>query len=225
MITVSAWFAFFDRGSLNAVTPFETASTPVMAAHPLAKAFSSSHKVRYCIVVRNRRGRRRSPAPDAHRQRTQPVRTHAIVTSSVPTNRNVGTMKARPDSFTPRRFTITMMRENHQAQRQLVRMQPRDCTHQRRYAGRDTHRCRQDVVDHQRRGRQQPRAIAQVFARDRERAAPVRVRLDRLPIAEVQNRQQNQDRRRRSAAGAAARRQSPAGSAGTWPARGRMPHL
>src|SRR5579875_3767267 len=52
MITVSAWFACLERGSLNAVTPFETASTPVMAAHPLANAFSRSQIVRYFIVAR-----------------------------------------------------------------------------------------------------------------------------------------------------------------------------
>src|SRR5262249_37525850 len=37
--------AFFDSGGLNAGTPFETASTPVIAVQPLANAVSSRNKV------------------------------------------------------------------------------------------------------------------------------------------------------------------------------------
>ena len=43
MITVSVRCAFFALGSLNAITPFDTASTPVIAAHPLANALISIH--------------------------------------------------------------------------------------------------------------------------------------------------------------------------------------
>jgi hypothetical protein len=43
--------AFFARGSLKAITPFETASTPVIAAQPLAKVFSNNHMPRYFTVV------------------------------------------------------------------------------------------------------------------------------------------------------------------------------
>src|SRR5207249_922548 len=37
--------AFFDSGGLNAGTPFETASTPVMAVHPFENAVSSRNSV------------------------------------------------------------------------------------------------------------------------------------------------------------------------------------
>jgi len=42
-ISVSVVRAFFTAGSRNAPTPLLTASTPVMAVHPLAKARRSSH--------------------------------------------------------------------------------------------------------------------------------------------------------------------------------------
>ena len=50
MITVSVNCAFFARGSPNAITPFDTASTPVIAAHPLENAFISIHMPRYFTV-------------------------------------------------------------------------------------------------------------------------------------------------------------------------------
>jgi hypothetical protein len=43
MINVSVNCAALVTGSRNALTPLLTASTPVMAVHPLAKAFSISH--------------------------------------------------------------------------------------------------------------------------------------------------------------------------------------
>jgi len=44
------------NGSLNAITPFETASTPVIAAQPLANVFISSHSPRYFTVLGNAGG-------------------------------------------------------------------------------------------------------------------------------------------------------------------------
>lgn len=43
---VSVRDAFSTHGSSKAVTPFETASTPVIAAHPLANVFIDSHMER-----------------------------------------------------------------------------------------------------------------------------------------------------------------------------------
>jgi len=48
-IIINAWPAFFVRGSLNAVIPFEIASTPVKAVVPLAKAF----KIRKVEIATN----------------------------------------------------------------------------------------------------------------------------------------------------------------------------
>ena len=42
MMTVSVSCAFLARGSPNAMTPLDTASTPVMAAQPLENAFMMS---------------------------------------------------------------------------------------------------------------------------------------------------------------------------------------
>ena len=47
--------AFFDSGGLNAGTPFETASTPVIAVQPFENAVSSRNSVS---------GWRRRPASD-----------------------------------------------------------------------------------------------------------------------------------------------------------------
>ena len=44
--------AFFDSGGLNAGTPFETASTPVIAVQPFANAVSSRNNVNgSCVDV------------------------------------------------------------------------------------------------------------------------------------------------------------------------------
>ena len=45
MMIVSVRFAFFWVGSRNAITPFDTASTPVIAVHPLANTLASTHIV------------------------------------------------------------------------------------------------------------------------------------------------------------------------------------
>src|SRR3979409_2079649 len=42
--------AFFDSGGLNAGTPFDTASTPVMAVQPFENAVSSRKRVNGCVV-------------------------------------------------------------------------------------------------------------------------------------------------------------------------------
>ena len=46
MMTVSAICAFFTLGSRKAITPLETASTPVIAAQPLENDLSASHTLR-----------------------------------------------------------------------------------------------------------------------------------------------------------------------------------
>ena len=64
---------------------------------------------------------------------------------------------------------------------------------ERAYAGRDAHSGGENVVDHQGSGGQQPRALAQVLRGYRVRAAAFWVSVDGLPVAEVDNRQQNHD--------------------------------
>src|SRR5437899_5540605 len=47
-IVTSVADAFFDSGGRNAGTPFDTASTPVIAVQPLANAVSSRNVVNGC---------------------------------------------------------------------------------------------------------------------------------------------------------------------------------
>ena len=63
--------AFFDSGGWNAGTPFETASTPVIAVQPFENAVSSRNSVSGCAVGLDRR-RQRPPA------RSLPVQRRAI---------------------------------------------------------------------------------------------------------------------------------------------------
>ena len=111
MMMVRVRLAFLERGSRKAVVPLETASTPVMAAQPLEKAFIRSQM--------SMSGRRIRPVlmggggaviaigwpPVATTWKTP----KPMVSISVPTKRKVGSMKAKPDSLTPRMLTMAMM--------------------------------------------------------------------------------------------------------------------
>ena len=65
-IATSVADAFFASGGRNAGTPFDTASTPVIAVQPLAKAVSSRNVVSGCVsgVRRQRRVDRDDAAGD-----------------------------------------------------------------------------------------------------------------------------------------------------------------
>lgn len=56
IINVSVRRALFTAGARNAPTPFETASTPVIAVQPLAKARSSNHKLAASVATGNAGG-------------------------------------------------------------------------------------------------------------------------------------------------------------------------
>ena len=86
--------------------------------------------------------------------------------------------------------------QHHQTQSQRVRQQRRHCRYQRSNSRRNPHRHIQQVIDHQRRARQQPSPAAQVFARNRVRSPAIRIRRDRLPITEINDRQQRDHRKR-----------------------------
>ena len=63
-------------------------------------------------------------------------------------------------------------------------------------AGRDRHRDGEDVVDEQRRARDERRVLAEVLAADDVGAAAARVREDRLPVRRRDDREQERDRDR-----------------------------
>jgi hypothetical protein len=85
MMMVSVRLAFFCVGSRNALTPFETASTPVMAVHPLAKTLARSQRLSIDALTGRRGGATIGTGwPPAAKTRTAPT---MITSSSVPTKR------------------------------------------------------------------------------------------------------------------------------------------
>src|SRR5260370_32354536 len=104
---VSVRCAFFTAGSRTAFTPLLTASTPVSAVQPLENTFKSSQKLTACVMAGGGgNGASGTGCPPVRNVRTKPP---AIVMSSVPTKRYVGTMNAPPASRTPRELMIVMM--------------------------------------------------------------------------------------------------------------------
>ncbi len=102
-------------------------------------------------------------------------------------------MKMPPASLTPRRFTMVMQHQNSETHGQRVRQQRWNGRHQRAYAGRDSDRRGEHVVDEQSGRGQQPRACADVFARDGVGSASIRIGIDGLAIREVDDGQQEND--------------------------------
>ncbi len=85
MMMVSVRLAFFCVGSRKALTPFETASTPVMAVHPLANTLARSQRESIDALTGRCGGSTIGIGwPPAARARTAPTR---ITSSSVPTKR------------------------------------------------------------------------------------------------------------------------------------------
>ena len=194
MMTVSAICAFLTLGSRKAITPFETASTPVIAAQPLEKDFSASQTLRPIMVAGSGCGisARAIGWPRAARTRKEPT---ATVVSTVPTKRKVGAMKAAPVSLTPRMFTRARNASTIRHSSQHVRLQPRLVGDDGSDPGGDADRGGQDVVDHQRRGGHQAGAGTQVFAGDGVGAAAGGIGRDRLAVAEKDDAQQDQNDR------------------------------
>ncbi len=85
--------------------------------------------------------------------------------------------------------------QHSQAQLQGVWLQGGHGGDERAHAGRDAHGGGEDVVDHQGGRGQQARALAQVLAGHGVGAAAVRIGVDGLPVAEVDDGQQDHDRR------------------------------
>ena len=184
--------SFLARGSRNAITPLETASTPVMAAQPLENAFISIHRPRNRTVCGNAGGMGSTGWgwPPAAKVLYTPT---AISVSKVPIKRKVGTMKAVPVSFTPRRFTIGQDGQNQQADSQGVRLKFGQGRSHRGHAGGYAYRRGQDVIDHQGRGGQQPCFFAQVLGRDGVATAAARVGGNGLSITEIDDHQQDEN--------------------------------
>src|SRR6186997_2485398 len=99
-ITPSVRAAFFDFGGLNALTPFEIASTPVRAEAPDAKARRTTSSVTAPTpTVVGSVTCACGQAPVAHFPTPTATRTYMTAT-----NAYVGNAKSSPDSRTPLRL-------------------------------------------------------------------------------------------------------------------------
>ena len=100
--------AFFASGGRKAGTPFDTASTPVIAVQPFANAVSSRNVVSVWCPAATGGGTSTGVMPPLKYSYMPP----AINTATLTTNTYVGTAKMRPDSRIPRRFPMARMARN-----------------------------------------------------------------------------------------------------------------
>ncbi len=92
--------AFFDSGGLNAGTPFDTASTPVIAVQPFENAVSSRNSVSaWPVDGTGAAATTGETSPIAMRHTPTPMRIRIETTKKY-----VGSAKIRPDSLMPRRL-------------------------------------------------------------------------------------------------------------------------
>src|SRR3954453_18335285 len=106
-IHMSVERAFFHSGFLNAGTPFEIASTPVMAAPPDAKAWRS-RKIPTELATPT--GTRSAGIGACARPPVAALYTPTpIITKMLTRKAYVGTANMRPDSRTPRRLPQAMI--------------------------------------------------------------------------------------------------------------------
>ena len=191
-IASSVLAAFRPGGGRKALTPFEIASTPVSAAAPEAKAWSSTNTPT-------------APAPAAIGCGACTV-GHSPVAhfpTPVPTSRNidatnayVGSANRAPDSRTPRRLASVSMSDEGEAERDLVPAERGGGGREREDSGGDGDGHGQDVVDEQGRGRDEARHRPEVLARDDVGAAARLVRVDGLDVREDDDRHHGRDRDR-----------------------------
>ena len=95
-----------------------------------------------------------------------------------------------PDSRMPRRLSIVTSTMKPMPSADPVRLQLREGRDQRGHAGGDADRDGQDVADQQRRAGGQRRQLAEVVLGHDVAAAAVRVGLDRLPVGDADDDQQ-----------------------------------
>ena len=96
--------AFFHSTGLNAGTPFETASTPVTAAPPDAKAFRMMKSVTAPVAPATSGGMGNG-CSDPVNSRKSPMPS---IRNIMKMKKYVGTANIRPDSRTPRRLPHAM---------------------------------------------------------------------------------------------------------------------
>ena len=193
-IAVRVFWAFRHSGALNAGTPFEIASTPVIAVLPDASACSAMKRgtpassprpcrVRGHGLAARLEGPGREPHEPDHDQRHDAEDEHVG---------GSGEDLARlPDA--------SQVPERDQADEADRHRHPEDVEARRRGddrrdPGRDRHRDGEHVVGQERHAGHLRRQQPEVVLRHDVRAAGRGIRLDRLPVAEDQDREHADDR-------------------------------
>ena len=193
MMAVSVRWAWRTAGSRKAVTPLLTASTPVIAVQPLAKARIRTQRLAAVAAAGSVAGASTGTGwpfgqdrlDDADRQDRQQR-----------DDKEIGRCHERQPRFAnPAQVDDRDQHQNRQTERQRMGLQNRQrrdqCPDPRRNAdGHDQH-----VVQQERRRGKQARGRAQVVLGDRVRPAPLRIRRDRLAIGEVDDDQEHDDQR------------------------------
>ena len=103
--------------------------------------------------------------------------------------------KRRAGVFDPAQIHDRQDGQDKQAQGQRVWLKLGQRRGHRGHAGRNPYRCREDVIDHQRRRGQQPGSFAKILARHGVAAAAAGIRSDGLPVAKKDDHQQDQNSR------------------------------
>ena len=169
---VSVRLAFFCVGSRKAVTPFDTASTPVIAVHP-----------RGCDDWRGvaAGGDGADGSDDDHEKQR-------------PDEEVRGDEEGRAGVLDSAHIDERENQQDREAEAEGVGLEARDCGHEGTNAGGYADGRIQDVVDHERGGGEQPRLLPEILGGDGVAATPVRVGIDGLAVGEEDDREQADDR-------------------------------
>src|SRR6202030_3263296 len=151
-------------------------------------------------LQRRRRASRRL-SQRHHRHRMSSRRDHLIKPNQnhhrqSPHKKISRSLKRRPRLLHSPKIDHRQYNQHRETHRQSVRLQRRTRRPQRPNSRRDAHRHIQQVIDHQSRARQESRPVPQVLLSDRVRSHSHRISRNRLPITEIHNHQQPNDRRR-----------------------------
>ncbi len=190
-MTVRVFFAFSLVGSRKARTPLLTASTPVSAVQPLAKAFSSSHAPTIAVAGGTGGGAATGMGcPCESSARITPISDRDQQRAQEQIRRNHEDAAGFLDAA---QIHDGDQHQNAETHRERVRQQRWNRRHQRAHSGRDSNRGRKHVIDEQSGRRQQTRARADILARYRVGSASARIRVDGLAIREVDDGKQQND--------------------------------
>ena len=193
MMAVSVLRALGTAGSWNAMTPLLTASTPVMAVQPLAKARIKIQRLpAICGSGNSAGGHNRRRVATGRECLEHAVGQHGKQADDEQVGRN---HKRNSRLAHAAEVDNREQCQDRQTENQGVGLEPGECRHQGSHTGRDAHGDDQHVVEHERGGGEQAGGRAQVLLGHGVRAAAVGIRRDRLPVGEIDDHQDDDDQR------------------------------